>query len=202
MTNCDTCDRHQLDTAYVCADCAVRTARDLEWLAANASEMDTVVARQSRIGNPNGGTGSETPLPIDLQASYDRDAVANTLVTWAQDVLEHRTHLTGPADTIAGCAAWLAGQTEWIRHRPYAATALDELSDAAALARCIVDSHVQRVYRGPCGADDPNTGQRCDEDLYAPETAEVVRCRACGAEHDAAARRAWLLDAVRDQLVP
>lgn len=201
MTTCDICDRHQLDTAYVCADCAARTARDLEWLAVNAAELETTIARQARIGSGAGGGSAETPLPIDLAASYDRDAVRNVLTTWARDVLEHRA-IHPPADTIAGCAAWLAGQLDWLRFRSYARETLDELSDAAALARRVVDSHVQRVYRGPCGATDPETGESCAEDLYAPEAAEVVRCRSCGSETDSARRRAWLLDSVRDQLVP
>lgn len=195
---CDSCGSPQVDAAYVCPDCAARTDRDLTWLAANAAELDVVITRQSRIGTGTGG-GTEIPLPLDLNASYTADDVRNVLTTWARDLMDGRA-IHGPADTIAGCAAWITGQLNILRARPYAEKALDELSDAVARVRRAVDSHVQRVYRGPCGAS-TDTGP-CAEELYAVAHAETIRCRSCDTEHDSAARRERLLGAVRDQIVP
>lgn len=202
MAPCTLCEQPQVDTAYACPDCADRTRRDLEWLAANAAELDVTVARLSRTR----ATGSDRPstpartIPINISASHDRDAVQNTISTWARDILEHRPHLHPPAGTIGGCAAWISGQLDWIRHRPYAAAALDELSDAAALARRIVDSPPARVYRGPCHSVTA-TGP-CTQELYAPDGAETIRCQSCGTEHDSRSRRDWLLRQASDHLAP
>jgi hypothetical protein len=115
-----------------------------------------------------------------------------------------------PVDELVPVVRWLATQTGWLRHQPEAADALDELIDAARLAARIVDTHAVRWYAGTCGAeiahppaeasaDGPGTmpeGERmgaCGADLYAPPGAYVIRCRACGAVHDADARLDLLL---------
>jgi hypothetical protein len=202
MTDCDSCGRAQLDTAYVCTDCAKRLMVRLHWLAANCAELDVTISRQARLGERSGRGMAETPLPIDLAASYDRDAVRNVLTTWARDIVEARG-IAPPADDIASIATWLAGHVlGWLRFRAYAAEAMDELDDAVALVHRVVDSRGQRVYRGPCSTPIRDSDAMCDADLYGPLSADWITCRACGAEHDSAARREWLLDQVRDQLVP
>jgi hypothetical protein len=96
-------------------------------------------------------------------------------------------------------AGWLAEQVVWLRHRPEAAEALDELADAARLAVRTVDNPPDRWYAGSCYAALADGG-RCEGELYPVTGVRVIRCPACPAEHDPDARRRWLLDEARDQL--
>jgi hypothetical protein len=101
---------------------------------------------------------------------------------------------------VAIAASWLAehGQLEWLRHQREAAEAMSDLREAAREVERIVDRPRDRWYAGPCWEDLP-TG-RCEVELYAVPGTRVVRCRECGAEHDAAGRKAWLLAEARDVL--
>lgn len=216
MAECDLCWRPQLDTAYACPQCAGRVRDALLRLADLADELDVTIARQSRTGS--GGSGSDRhPLPVDLGASYDTDAVVNTITTWARHAAEIRGWGRGGVDehdrsSLAQTASWLATQVEWLRHQPEASEALDELADACSLAVRIVDRRTARWYAGPCGAPpqeiaaeqtgtDEGDGQgSCNADLYAHPGAHTITCRVCGTIHDARQRREWLLKEARDQV--
>lgn len=107
---------------------------------------------------------------------------------------------------IAVAAELLLANLEWLRHQREAAEAVDELEYAARLLERLLSGPVDRWYAGPCReplADDEgtDTGELCEADLYAAPGAATVRCRSCGAEHDAATRREWLLDEAQDALV-
>lgn len=202
MSQCiiDACDRPiTADTALVCRTCSDRLAKDLRWIADNAHDLDTVVTRQARTGNNVGRASAETRLPLDWSAVIDGDAIRNTLSTWARDAIETRG-IPYPADTIPAVATFLADEIEWFRHRPYAGEVWDELAYAATVLRRALDTSAGRVYRGPC-LTDTDDGE-CREDLYARPEASYATCRSCGAQHDSAHRREWLLDQVTDQLVP
>lgn len=103
---------------------------------------------------------------------------------------------------VAVAAGWLAdhGRLEWLRHQQEAAEAFGELRDVAREVERIVDRPRDRWYAGPCWEDLAN-GHRCEVELYAVPGVKVVRCRECGTEHDAAKRKAWLLEEARDALV-
>jgi hypothetical protein len=103
---------------------------------------------------------------------------------------------------VAIAASWLAehGQLEWLRHQREAAEAMTDLREAAREVERIVDRPRDRWYAGPCWADLPSE-ERCEVELYAVPGARTVRCPECKTEHDAAARKQWLLDEARDALV-
>jgi hypothetical protein len=173
------------DTAYCCAVCADRLARDLTVAAELMPELVVTVARLDRIGQGGRGNG-ENPLPVNLEAAEAEDAVNNTFTTWARHVSEER------GKAIDGeAAAWLAGQTGWLRYRPEAEEAFDELDYACRLVRRTIDIPVPRWYAGPCA---------CGSELYAATLAATVRCQDCGATYDARERKAWLLEQARDVL--
>lgn len=186
---CDLCDR-PAGTAYVCSICSTRVVRQLRQLADIAPELQTTIARQGRSGGGSGG--DRHPLPVDLGAAETAWAVTNTVTTWARHVAETRGEPLLTYD-LAGAAAWLAGQMEWLRCQPEASEALDELADACALAVRVVDRRADRWYAGPCVL--------CAEDLYALPGAATIRCPRCQAKHDAQERREQLLVAAQDRLV-
>jgi hypothetical protein len=220
-----TCDRPVLDMAYVCQWCARPVEMALRDLAALAGEANTTITRQAHLGRSG---GIDDPLPFSWEAADAQWAVANTLTTWARHIEAERGRpvppppgpVQGPLCRTAlscrhrSCTAigprtpvhplthlsgWLADQVTWLRHRPEAVEALDELGNAARLAARTVDNPPDRWYAGRClvQLDD---GPECETDLYALPGAGTVRCPGCGILHDADERRTWLLEQARDQL--
>jgi hypothetical protein len=119
-------------------------------------------------------------------------------------------------DPLTSAARFLADHVEWMRHRPEADEFLAAIDAAARLMTNIIDGAPPQVYLGPCGApaqievtafsDLPDRdfvdGLPCDGDVYARQHASSGRCRSCGAEVDADARRQWLDETVRETLFP
>lgn len=107
-------------------------------------------------------------------------------------------------DPIAATALFLAGHTEWVRHRQFAGEFLADVDACVRIIHGIARGPSEERYLGPCGARvDEYANQRilltreCVGDVYARLGAEAGQCRECGAKHDVAARKAWLDDVVR-----
>ena len=174
---------------------------------------------------------AEEPLPYSAVASEAGYILTNTLTTWARHVAEERggpgpgegpdgprcatpcQHVScaailaaaeavrAPAATTA--ARWLLGpgrHLEWLRHRPEAGEAYDEITSAVGMVRLVIDRHGSRLYAGPCNTPGED-GQVCEADLETRPGARLIRCRTCGAEHDAQHRRDWLLQSAERQLL-
>jgi len=199
----------------VCGGCASRLAGDLRTYPSLAAEVWINVARLNRQGKRTRGCG-DRPLPFDWDASVVLSSVDNTITTWARDVAETqgvalavpsprpRASFVGPMPllplhTTADVAPWLAGKLDWLRTRPQAGEAWDELGYAMRLLVRTVDTPPVRWYAGTCG--EPTAAGPCPAELYAPTGAPTVRCGLCGACHDAPARREWLLAQAADQLL-
>ncbi len=221
---CGRCGRPVADNAYVDTRCAGELARALGEAGDLVDEAAVTAARLARYGT-GGRPAVEDQLPYNWAATDALWAVGNVLTTWARHVIETRGNAPGRAGPtigplcraglsckhtscqtirtralphpVARAAHWLATQTEWLRHRPEAVEAVDELLDACALLRRTADRPPQMWYAGPC---DPQRPPQCAGELYALPGASAVRCRECGMRHDAAERREWLLDAARDSL--
>ena len=120
LPECARCGHPVADMAYVCSPCTVGLTTALlgndHRLGAIAllDELPVTIARLDRLGEAGHSSG-ETPLPFDWDASDAAWAVQNTITTWARHCAEER----GLAVT-AEPALWLAGQLEWLRHRPEA----------------------------------------------------------------------------------
>lgn len=204
MAECERCARPQVDTGYVCHDCAAVVRAMLASVGQVAGEATVTIARLDRHGD-GGHTSAEKPLPFDWDASDAEWAAHNTITTWARHVCEQRgidppQRPAGHADhPTARAAAWLADHLGWLRMRREATEAFDELADAVSLLRRTVDNPGVRWYAGPCRVD--LDGAECDGELYARPGAAWVGCPACGTRHDADERRAWLLREARDQLL-
>ena len=175
---CQRCTRPIADQAYICSPCAAGLAAALTQASALIGELTITVARLDRIGQ-GGRSSGETPLPFAWNASVARNAITNTLTTWARHVSEERGTRIGP-----DVAAWLATQLEWLRHRQEAPEAWDELHYACTLLRRTVDRPAERVFAGRC---------QCDTYLYGHANATQVTCAGCAETYDVEAARTLML---------
>ncbi|MFC4333876.1 hypothetical protein [Salininema proteolyticum] len=196
MTECATCPRPVADTGYICHDCADRLRTRLQWIAANADELDVTVTRQDRISDGTGGRASaETPLPFNADASEAAWVLRNTLTTWARRVAAQRG-LDEPADNLPALARWLHDHVRWLRCQPFAYEAHDELHYAAGVLQRAVDAPTPQVELGACGTDG------CAGHLAAPHGAVTVQCRDCRARYDVDRLQRSLLDRADILLMP
>jgi len=169
-------------------------AADVAWAAGN-----TVVAWMVHVAERRGvGLPPPAGRPIGPLCPAGWNAAPGRCGHGSCDAVRARTR----QHPIGRAAVWLAGHVDWLRHRADAPEAFDELHYAAAMVRAAVQGPTDRWYAGPCGEQLPETGEQCAAELYARPGSTVVRCTACGFQHDADARKQWLLDAVEDILAP
>lgn len=198
MTDCVRCLRPVADTGYACHGCATGLSVALLRAGLLMRELDTTIARLDQLGD-GGASSAETPLFFDWDASDAAWAIRNTLTSWTRHICETRG-ITATSTTNSGLAAWLAKQTGWLRMRPEAEEAFDELHNTTRHLRRTIDTHVERWYAGRCGVPLLDDDGDCTADLYALPGAAWVTCPECGASFDAEDRKAELLDEVRDTL--
>lgn len=176
-------------------------------------------------GRPDGGL-KVTPLPFDPSARSRGNDAGNTITTWARHAAEERgggpvrpAPVIGPLcrhgagcrhescslvrnrsvpHPIARAAEYLLRQLEWLRHRPEAKEAFDELDDACRTLVQVVDAPPPLSYAGPCYTEGDDGV--CMEELYARTDHGTVKCPACKTRHDVAERRLWLLQEADDVL--
>jgi hypothetical protein len=173
------------------------------------------------IETPARGALRSGQIPPDLSASTSLADVGNVVTTWARHICERRgaelparRPLLGPLCAAFPCehtsceriqwrvppsdlgeaAAWLATQLGWLRKRPEAGEAFDELTDACRMLRRLVDRPVSdRRLVGVCD---------CGTTLYALPWQGVVECpdKRCGLRWDVEESRDILRDALRGKL--
>jgi len=203
MVECVSCGRPTDGT--VCHPCAQRLAARLRTAADLWPDLQAVIARQTRHGDPTPRAGRPAPaepirpgvtaadqeagwpsgLPVDLAASDVADTVRSTVHTWARDIAANVG--ADLPDTVPEVMRWLASRMEWIRHQPTAGEALDELSDACAAVVRTVDRRATRlrVVVGPC-PEDGEAGP-CPGEVVAivhEQRPAVMRCGGCGTSWD------------------
>jgi len=98
-----------------------------------------------------------------------------------------------PPSALGEAAAWLATQVDWLRKRPEAGEAFDELTDACTRLRALVDRPATQALVGMCD---------CGKVLYAPDGRTVVQCpeKLCQMVWHVARSRDILRDALREKL--
>jgi hypothetical protein len=180
--------------------------RELGDVAAIVGELQVTISKQARIGGGGKGGPARERTPVNWGAVAVADDLGNTLTTWARDVsgeaqLTRRLNETSPVSVVA--SRILLRNVAVIRRHPAVVELVDEITDAIRQARQAVDRPADRIFVGPCMAENPDDegGQvTCLEDLYARPQASEVRCKVCGTEHPVAERRSWLLEQARDRL--
>jgi hypothetical protein len=196
---CPRCGRPiRADTAYVCHRCGQQLAQDLAEAAGMVHEAQVTIARLDRFGSGGGSRSSTEPLPVNLAAAERYRQIEGTALLWSVRIARKRGH-TYAIEGLADQFNWLAGQVDWLRHQPAGGLAMDDLAEACRNLRRLIDCPVPLEYAGPCNTP-VDDGQACQQDLYAAPGAAFITCRECGAVHDSAGRRAWLLGQVEDRL--
>ena len=188
-------------------------------------EVDLTPARLRALTEV--GALSAHGVPVNLDAADLQRKLRAAIVRWAEALCPVRRPLLGPAcehwmvcvhDSCAVLWAQrraqqlaaapplvrLLGATRALRRHPSAVECVDELSRFARSVERVVDNREADLFAGPCDAPDVKlhgeviTPGICGVDLYARLGDRWVVCSACGARYSYAARREWLLDAVRE----
>jgi hypothetical protein len=201
--------------ATLCADCTTTLDRAIADLAAHWTDLDNVRAKLTRYGG-QGGQGDTLPIDprfarylwVPVKDAVGQivewqcwvpdgtalvDAVQNTITTWVRVVHDHWPARALPADDVAACCRWLLWYPKLIACVDWGPEILDEVCHLELQLRALVDRPADKWYAGPC--------DRCERDLYAKTGAAMVTCRECQLDYDVPARREWLLEKARGELV-
>lgn len=208
LPSCELCSRPLPDQAYVCSTDTAWVREDLERIIGLAPEVEATVAKLVSFGGQLTAGSGERPLPFDPKAAERAEALKGELATWAKHVAGERgleiPRAAGELGAVVA-ARFLAENLEWLRHRQEAAEAFTALRSVARQLEGLVGRPPELRYRGPCWADlgeldEVGDPLRCQEILYVRPDSDIVKCRFCGTEHDAARRREWLLSEARSTL--
>jgi hypothetical protein len=193
---CAICSSPTGDEAWLCRQHTDALVRDLADVPDLVDQLEVAYTRQDRLGadSEGGGRSQHAPLPWNERIVTERHALNAILNGWAR--------LLGVPVAIhysdsATLGAWLASRGDVIRHRPDAGEAYSELTDAIRSARRAIDRPAELAPYGPClyagELGDQAPTEPCPAYLYGRPDRPVVVCRRCGAQHDTAKRRAWML---------
>jgi hypothetical protein len=186
------CDRPAHD-GFLCVSCRDTLRRDLDSVPVLCVDLQVTIAKQDRLGDTDGRSTDERPLPLRLGPMEARRDLTDTLRAWADHVAQRRGVALASHEP-ARTAEWLSMHIGDIQDDPRAGDIADEIGYAVIVAGRAVDKPLQHQYVGPC--------DKCKADLYAHPKSKVVACRnvPCDAEYNVEERRDWLLEKVEDQL--
>lgn len=184
------------DSAYVCGSCGSDLAQALGDVPALSDELDLTLSRQTAQGQRVGGRSADKPLPFDYGASEATFALKSTLVSWVRELAEEGD--MWPADNLPAIGRWLLASVEDFRRREDAQEAVDEISDAVAQCRRVIDRRAEKIYAGQCKAD-LEDGTSCEELLFGRPGRDGVTC-VCGAWYSVRERRDTMLAEIHDML--
>lgn len=205
MAECSTgCGRPTQD--MLCSGCLTKLTTDLRQLVHCGKmpglyeELMVTLTRQDQLtgqGDRTTGQG-ETPLPYKPSASEVRWALDNTVSTWARDIAETYPHRPLTATSTVEAAEWMADGAGLLAEHPAAGELFDEVTDAIAQVRRVIDRLSEGVYLGRCGS--MFEGVQCPDDVYAHPGRDIAQCGTCGATHDVEHRRQSMLGELEDHL--
>jgi hypothetical protein len=189
-----------------CADDLAKALGDVPWLT---EELEVTISRQKGVDyrNVGGGKGgkkaSERPSPVVWGASEARVHLRALLVSWSRFCHDEHVRNSSPSDDLptddlVSMSRYLLWRVDGLTLNEIGSDAVDEITSAVAHCHRLIDSRPDRWYAGPCNAE--TDGRECGVDLYAKSIKGDVRCEACAAVYDVAARRSWLLAAAEDRL--
>lgn len=198
----DHCDRPSPD-GTVCTSCLETLTADLRSVPALMVDLELTLTRQVCMGDGPGpiahSHADSTRMPVHLGAAEAAMDLRTVLLVWAGEIADTAEHCLTAPDTARGYARWLLRYANHIRQHPAAVQLIDEVRDAITRVRRVIDRPPERLFFGRCGAELDNDGL-CTESLYGYAARSTVVCPTCGTEWGIAARRAWLLEIVEDEV--
>lgn len=183
------CDNGRPRDKWICDSCVKAVTKDVARVPELWKDLTATLARQDAIGGDGGRKSSEVGLVFKTSASEARELLAHTVGTWAQEVAQARgervaggstRYLMAHVGTIA-----LLGEGSGRA----AGTAVDDIAHAVAYAEKAIDRPEPMVAVGPCNV------AGCVERVYAAPGEVEAKCRGCGARHNVAESRQWMIDA-------
>jgi hypothetical protein len=189
------CGRPTGTDRFLCGDCSDHYAQALGSVPGLVDDLEVTLAKQARFTDTALVPVHNTGLPYDQAASDSLHRLRAELVSLVRLCVDDRVRSSDyrdrwPADTPASMSRWLLWRVDGVAVMDWAADAM-VLVEVVAQALLIVDRPPDLAYAGPCD---------CGRDLYVDPGHALVQCDHCGAGWDLAARRTWLLEAVRDRL--
>lgn len=183
--------------AYVCLECLddlARALRDVPWLD---DELDVTITKQRGIPTTGGSASRETALPWHEAAAEARRHLRALLVSWVKFCDEEHVRVQQcepglPADTMTAMSRWMLLRVDGLGLIDIGPDAVEEITDAVDACRKVIDRRPDREFVGRC---------ECGRNLEREPGASMVRCRSCGAEHDAEAKVSELWGQVAGLLV-
>lgn len=184
---CPICHERSRD-GLPCHDCWRKHRRRVEALPSLDQELETTITRQDQLGPAASEVRSSSlfgPLPVNIDASYLRDHLRATLVSWVRAMCEGHQH-PYPADTVIAMCEYLA-DTRALRRHVAAPEMVDELRALHGQCMAAIDYPDERgrIKVGPCPEHD-DEGEPCGGLTWAhlPEgnAPTFIRCDCCTRE--------------------
>lgn len=179
------CGYPHAEGTFICKICVQQLSRDLGDIPALIDDLNTTMTRQDKLGSSGGRRGGETALPWKEPAAEALWVLVQTVMTWVREMQD--PDAAPFPDAPIAAARWLLVHVREVTVHKDAGQVVDEIAAAVARAYEVIDRPPDLLLAGQCGADG------CEEYLYAGVSARTTTCRACGAEHSVAERRAWMM---------
>lgn len=201
------CGRPTIGSATLCRACTADLRTELSALPALVDELEVTLARQAHTGvrNPGAasfGAGQAQPLPLDVPAADTLTALRRWALEWLAELAPGR-HL--PPDGVRGALCAVLAAEPLTRDHPGAPALLEGAQRLRARAVAVIDLPRHEMWLGPCRArlidEHGITIGECTGNVRAGVEDTLATCRTCGAQHDALARRRWLLNAAAEALL-
>lgn len=179
--------------AFVCKNCLHGLRRDLGDIPALIDDLHTTLSRQDVVGASSGRRASESSLPWKETASEALWVLIDTVMSAVRDF--HQPGVPFPDAPVAG-ARWLLAESGLVAASRDGGRVVDEIGAAVAKAYEVIDRPPELLVAGQCGH------RGCEEYLYARPDAKTTTCRGCGAEHEVAERRSWMVAYAAEMQLP
>lgn len=169
-------------------------------------DLETTLTRQGKVGPTNlpvRGKG-ETPLPFHEAASEVKTEVLRTVRHWKAVFLAANHHLTAPGPAVPASCTWLARYPSLLASLPDASNMLGDFQHLAGrhgAIQQVINRAPDRIYLGICSAPVEGEEFPCGNDVFALKGRDWAVCSVCKTEHEVAARRDRLLEAVGREVV-
>lgn len=182
---------------FVCHECAGKLLKAMETIGWILSELELVVALQTRYTSTD-HHGSADPAAMDFVAAQTRDRLSHALTALSTAVAQSNGW-TSPT-TAAEAATFIHWRISAVRLYPEAGILVDRVNRAIRSAMFVIDRPVSRQYLGNCESLKAKPDRPCPGRVYGREWRAWAECDTCGLRWDAVELRKYLIAELGDRL--